>query len=504
MGAPPVEELYRFDKPLAQRCQAIFDTGRHDVDHDPFHQAVLLQIAQGLRHHLLGQAGNIALQGTGAGGAAHEMNGMQDHGDPFSREQAQKPARRAVFGKRGLSQGVGQGREGIGRQRWIPSGNQGTKRCRIVFAAGRGQLHAVNRIWEISMAHTALIIGATGLVGQNLANRLVAEGWTVYGLARRTEMLPSAVLPVKADTLDPVALGEALAGLEPSHVFFTTWTRRDTERENCIANAAMLRNVFDCLPRPDRLIHAALVTGLKHYLGPFDSYATGAPPVTPFRESMGRLDVENFYYAQEDVLFEAAARHGFSWSVHRPHTVIGFAVGNLMNMGATLAVYASLCRESGAPFVFPGSPVQWSSLTDVTDARQLASQIHWASVSAAGRNEAFNVVNGDVFRWQTLWPDLAAWFGIEAAPYPGQATSLATMLGGKETLWADIARRYDLVEPALGRLASPWHTDADLGRPVECVTDMSKSRALGFTGYRDTRRSFTDLFALLRASRLIP
>ncbi|WP_336761639.1 SDR family oxidoreductase [Asaia sp. VD9] len=354
------------------------------------------------------------------------------------------------------------------------------------------------------MPQTALIIGATGLVGQNLANRLLAEGWTVHGLARRVESLPDTILPVQADTLDPASLREALAGLTPSHVFFTTWTRRDTERENCIANAAMLRNVFEALPHPEKLVHASLVTGLKHYLGPFDAYAKGAPPVTPFRESMGRLDGENFYYAQEDVLFDAAARHGFAWSVHRPHTVIGFALGNLMNMGTTLAVYASLCRETGMPFVFPGSPVQWSALTDVTDARQLAHQIHWAATSPAGRNEAFNIVNGDVFRWSTLWSEIAAWFGIEAAPYPGQASSLEAMLAGKEGVWAELAQRHGLAESNLGRVASPWHTDADLGRPVECVTDMGKSRAFGFTGYRDTRDSFGDLFSLLRARKIIP
>lgn len=354
------------------------------------------------------------------------------------------------------------------------------------------------------MTHKALIIGATGMVGQNLANRLVAEGWTVYGLARRIEALPSGVLPIKADTLDPAALRDALAGLAPSHVFFTTWTRRETERENCLANSAMLRNVFEALPHPERLTHASLVTGLKHYLGPFEAYAKGAPPVTPFRETMPRLDVENFYYAQEDVLFEEAEKHGFAWSVHRPHTVIGHAVGNLMNMGTTLAVYASLCGATGLPFVFPGSPVQWSSLTDVTDARQLARQIHWAATSPAGRNEAFNVVNGDVFRWSGLWPEIAAWFGLEAAPYPGHATSLETMLKGKEGDWAALVAKHDLVEPEFTRLASPWHTDADLGRPVECVTDMSKSRDLGFTGYQSTRSSFFDLFTLLRAQRYIP
>lgn len=76
-------------------------------------------------------------------------------------------------------------------------------------------------------------------------------------------------------------------------------------------------------------------------------------PETPFREEQGRQPVENFYYAQEDELFAASARQGFTWSVHRPHTIIGYAVGNAMNMGVTLAVYATLCREAGLPFAFP-------------------------------------------------------------------------------------------------------------------------------------------------------
>ncbi|MFT8717701.1 SDR family oxidoreductase [Gluconobacter potus] len=356
----------------------------------------------------------------------------------------------------------------------------------------------------VAPARTALVVGATGIVGQNLAARLVAEGWTVHGLARRPRHDVAGVLPVAADLLDPSSLAEALKDLRPSHVFFCSWMRQATEEENCRVNAAMVRNLFAALPEPGLLVHAALTTGMKHYLGPFEAYASGEPPVTPFREEVPRLDLRNFYYDQEDALYEAAERHGFSWSVHRPHTVIGYAVGNAMNMGSTLAVYATICRETGQPFVFPGSPVQWDGLTDLTDARQLARQLLWASTSAAGRNEAFNIVNGDLVRWKWLWPRLAAWFGIEAAPYPGHATSLEETLSGDAELWEQIAAKYGLTESRIGRLASAWHTDADLGRPVECVTDMSKSRLAGFVDYQYTPDSFTDLFTRLRAERLIP
>ncbi len=61
-------------------------------------------------------------------------------------------------------------------------------------------------------------------------------------------------------------------------------------------------------------------------------------------------------------------------------------------------------------------------------------------------------------------------------------------------VWATIAAREGLIEADLERLASPWHTDLDLGREIECVTDMSKSRKAGFLAYQDTRDSFFDLF----------
>ena len=354
------------------------------------------------------------------------------------------------------------------------------------------------------MTKHALIVGASGIVGSATAALLVEQGWTVHGLARRPGDQPG-VQPVAADLLDAAGTAAALAGIRPDAVFITTWLRQDSEAENIRVNSAMVRNLLDGLRANDAAVgHVALVTGLKHYLGPFEAYGKGALPQTPFREEQGRLDVENFYYAQEDEVFAAAERDGFTWSVHRPHTVIGKAVGNAMNMGTTLAVYATLCRETGRPFSFPGSAAQWDGLTDMTDAGQLARHLLWAATTPAAANEAFNVVNGDVFRWSWMWSRIADWFGVEAAPFDGSVQPLETQMANDADLWRRIAEREGLAEPDLARLASPWHTDADLGRPIEVVTDMSKSRRLGFTAYQATDDAFFALFERLRADRLIP
>jgi nucleoside-diphosphate-sugar epimerase len=316
--------------------------------------------------------------------------------------------------------------------------------------------------------------------------------------------VPAGVIPIAADLLDPASLAQGLAGQKPAQVFITTWLRQPTEAENIRVNAAMVRNLLDALRPAGSVTHVALVTGLKHYLGPFEAYGKGRLPETPFREEQPRLDIENFYYAQEDEVFAAAARDGFTWSIHRPHTVIGKAVGNAMNMGTTLAVYATICKATGRPFLFPGSPAQWSSLTDMTDAHLLGRHLLWAATTPAAANQAFNVVNGDVFRWSWMWGRIASWFGIEAVPFDGTIRPLESQMAKDGPIWAEIAETHGLAERDINRLISPWHTDADLGRPIEVVTDMSKSRRLGFTAYQPTDDAFLALFARLRAERLIP
>jgi hypothetical protein len=59
---------------------------------------------------------------------------------------------------------------------------------------------------------------------------------------------------------------------------------------------------------------------------------------------------------------------------------------------------------------------------------------------------------------------LVANFGIEAAPYPGRATPLQPQLANAGPTWAKIAAKHGLAEADLGKLASAWHTDMDLGR----------------------------------------
>jgi nucleoside-diphosphate-sugar epimerase len=351
----------------------------------------------------------------------------------------------------------------------------------------------------------AWVFGATGIGGRALVERLKADGgWKVVAISRRGAPDLHSAEQVPCDLNDAAGTARALVQSEPpTHAFYATWSRQPNESENCRVNGAMLLHALEAAAKGGRLKHAALVTGLKHYLGSFEDYAT-AKLDTPFSEEQPRLKGQNFYYTQEDVLFEAAERHGFTWSVARPHTIIGFAPGNAMNLGTSLAVFATLCKETGRPFQFPGSPEQHGGLVDMTAADLLAEHLLWEASTPGAANKAFNVVNGDVFRWRTMWPRIADFFGVPVAPYPGRAEPLEASLGGAENDWDAIVRRRKLEANPLARVAVWWHVDADLGRTQECLTDMSRSRELGFHGYRRTWSAMKGLFERLRKERIIP
>jgi nucleoside-diphosphate-sugar epimerase len=179
------------------------------------------------------------------------------------------------------------------------------------------------------------------------------------------------------------------------------------------------------------LRHVHLVEGTRWYgmhLGPYP---------TPAEEDDPRHLPPNFYYDQQDLLAARAAAGGWAWSASRPSLIVDVAPGRARNLASTLGAYAALCGELGAPLDFPGSEAAFRALNEVTDASLLARAIFWMLEAPAARNRAFNVTNGDVFRWQRLWPRVADAFAIPCGiPRPMR---LAAWMADKDTAWARIA-----------------------------------------------------------------
>src|SRR5205085_6167937 len=132
-------------------------------------------------------------------------------------------------------------------------------RCRAQRVAAAGSRRG-RRAETEGMTARALVVGATGISGGNVAQRLLADGWEVAGMCRRPDSLDARITPVVADLLDANAVAAALRGNAPTPVFFTTWSRCDTEAENCEVNGRMLQNLLDALSAEGSVRHVALVT----------------------------------------------------------------------------------------------------------------------------------------------------------------------------------------------------------------------------------------------------
>ncbi|WP_344219261.1 SDR family oxidoreductase [Kribbella sancticallisti] len=345
----------------------------------------------------------------------------------------------------------------------------------------------------------ALVVGARGVIGTNLVEYLeTLPDWRVIGLSRRGGTDSERVRHVPVDLLDPDDTRAKLSGLaEVTHVFYVAYQDRPTWAELVAPNLAMLVNVVDAIePVAAGLQHVSLMQGYKVYgahLGPFK---------TPAREDDPPHLPPEFNVDQQRFLEERAAAGKWNWSALRPSVVGGVALGNPMNLAVAIAVYASISKELGVPLRFPGKPGAYDSLLEMTDAGLLAKATVWAATSPAAANQAFNITNGDLFRWNELWPKLARWFDLEAAP-PLQMP-LQDVMADKEPLWKQLQATHGLAATSYGEVSSWGFADFVFGWDYDFFADGSKARRAGFHEYVDTEAMFLGIFADLRRRRIIP
>jgi hypothetical protein len=138
----------------------------------------------------------------------------------------------------------------------------------------------------------------------------------------------------------------------------------------------------------------------------------------------------------------------------------------------------------------------------MTDAGLLAKATVWAATTRAGQNEAFNITNGDMFRWSSLWPKIAAFFELEVAP-PLQM-SLVDVMADKEALWNAMVERHDLARTPYSEVSSWAFGDFVFSWDYDVIADSSKARRAGFHDYVQTEEMFLRIFTDLRRRRLIP
>jgi len=344
----------------------------------------------------------------------------------------------------------------------------------------------------------ALVVGANGVVGRDIVAHLRALGdWDIVGLSRRGGEDTGRLRYVAVDLLDADDTRAKLSGLaDVTHVFYAAFQDRPTWAELVPPNLAMLVNTVDAIePVAYGLRHISLMQGYKVYgahLGPFK---------TPARETDAGHMPPEFNVDQQSFLERRQQGKAWTWSAIRPSMVGGVALGNPMNLALVIAVYASISKELGLPLRFPGRPGAYTSLLEMTDADLLAKATVWAATDERGARQAFNIANGDLFRWEEMWPKIADFFDLEVAP--PLPMSLAAVMADKEALWREMSAKYGLAH-SYDEVSCWAFGDFTFGLDYDMFGDTSKARRAGFHEYVETERMFLGIFAEFRRRRVIP
>lgn len=345
---------------------------------------------------------------------------------------------------------------------------------------------------------TALVVGANGVIGNNLIEYLEkSEDWEIIGISRRPNIDRKKVRFIAVDLLDLADCIKKLGNLNTvTHIYYVAYQDRSTWAELVEPNMKMLSHVLAAVePIAPNIQHISLMQGYKVYgahLGPFK---------TPAKESdVGHMPPE-FNTSQQQYLEQLQKGKKWTWSAIRPSVVGGTAPSNPMNLAMLIAVYASISKELGIPLRFPGKIGAFQTLMEMTDATLLAKAMVWAATNPQAANQAFNINNGDLFRWKDLWPKLASYFKMETAdPIP---LSLATMMADKEPIWQKLQKEHQLSYSY--REVSAWSFgDFVFSWDYDFFADGTKARRLGFHEFMDTEQMFYQLFDEMREKRIIP
>ncbi|CAN1324017.1 (S)-8-oxocitronellyl enol synthase CYC2 [Linum perenne] len=175
-------------------------------------------------------------------------------------------------------------------------------------------------------------------------------------------------------------------------------------------------------------------------------------------------------------------------------------------MIGTLSVYAAICKHEGLPLIFPGSKAAWNCYANSSDADLVAEHQIWAAVDGYAKNETFNILNGDVFKWKHLWKVLAEQFEIENYGFEEdeeKRVSLVEMMKDKGSVWEEIVKQNQLEPTKLEDVGNWWFVDL-LFRGEAVLASMNKSKEHGFLGFRNSKTSFISWIDKIKGFKIVP
>lgn len=403
-----------------------------------------------------------------------------------------------------------------------------------------------------------LVIGASGVAGDGIVRHLLATTdepvVTLSRSGRVAAELQGRVDAVAADLFDAASVLAAIRSAQPTHIYYaahrhpivghvagdgdihprvmqalvrriapivplldklplSAWWYYDAinRRAGLIdqgQSGAMLRSVIEALDRDEaegwsgRRHLAVLTGGRAHGVHLGRTLWPGYPEIQ--RADSPRHPGRSWYFDVEDQLLgRARDQSRWTWSLHRPHFILGTATGVPYNIVNAIGVWAVLLRDAGLPLVFPGGQGAFAARWDAVDAELIGAQMRWAAATPAVHDSAMMLTNGAAWRWPTIWPAIAARFGMEWQ-VPAVAHTLDDLLDDPAARWDALRQRAGLPPLAFDLVMPTPFLNQAMVVTWDVHYDDQAVRDLGFHETRDHVEVLTRLLDRLERTGVLP
>ncbi len=117
-------------------------------------------------------------------------------------------------------------------------------------------------------------------------------------------------------------------------------------------------------------------------------------------------------------------------------------------------------------------------------------------------NQDFNITNGDFFRWSSLWPKFAIYFGIKMRPV--ETVDLSAYMTDKGAVWERIVEKHGFFTQPLDQVGM-WTYWRHLWTPDwDIISSMVKAQQFGYNDIVGSEAMFFRMFDHFRVEKIFP
>lgn len=341
-----------------------------------------------------------------------------------------------------------------------------------------------------------LIIGGSGNVGANLYHFFKQKDLNVFTLSRRHTINSKNNFSV--DLGNEKSIDEFFKKNQKfDEIIYSAYYHSENVQDIHDKNIEMFSNLLSSIQKSSisSIKNFMLVEGTKWYGSHLGEFKTPAKETDDVKKN-------HFYHYQQNLLESVAKKNNFSWIAIRPHTVCSNVIGFPMNLALIISIYASICKYKNLKFTFPGNLQNWNSVYQVTSAKILSDAIYWLLNNDKCKNNAFNLTNGDFFRWKNIWPRIANHYNLDWEIK--EKFSLAEFISSEKDIWKEISIKFNLQAMEIEKAVNWNFGDFIFSSKWDIMSDCTKLRKAGYNLSEDSEQMFLKLLSNFKENQHTP